>query len=182
MLVVEVHSSGHKATPHRGVLAGFVRGRVALQRPGVRLAARPHCSRSAAQWATSRGFRIPETGSTRPGRGSDTPPATARSYPQECLDLVDEFRVWHFPTMQWIQGDLVGSLNDAVGRTEERFPSITSRLKTSPRSSANSPDHRQRSVVCRTSPAHGSSSLISRCRTRRPRPYGSPRGGRVQGV
>jgi hypothetical protein len=51
--------------------------------------------------------------------------------PEACLELVDEFRVWHLPTVQWTQNDLVDFFHRTVGLPEERFP-ITSRLKTSP--------------------------------------------------
>jgi ppGpp synthetase/RelA/SpoT-type nucleotidyltranferase len=47
------------------------------------------------------------------------------------LELVDEFRIWHLPTVQWIQTELVDFFHKTVGLPEERFP-ITSRLKTSP--------------------------------------------------
>jgi ppGpp synthetase/RelA/SpoT-type nucleotidyltranferase len=49
--------------------------------------------------------------------------------PQECLDLVDEFRLWHVPTVEWIQSDLVEFLTADL--VNERVTTV-SRLKTSP--------------------------------------------------
>lgn len=55
----------------------------------------------------------------------------AEDPPQECLDLVDEFRVWHLSTLQSVQTELVEFFYELAGLPEDRFP-ITSRLKTSP--------------------------------------------------
>jgi ppGpp synthetase/RelA/SpoT-type nucleotidyltranferase len=51
--------------------------------------------------------------------------------PAASLELVDEFRIWHVPTVQWIQTDLTEYLLETVGSPEDRFP-IASRLKTVP--------------------------------------------------
>lgn len=49
----------------------------------------------------------------------------------EVLRLIDEFRAWHFPTVQEMQRRLSAFFHEAVGMDAENVP-VTSRLKTPP--------------------------------------------------
>jgi hypothetical protein len=50
---------------------------------------------------------------------------------EEVLEVINEFRAWHFPTLQNVQHELTTLFHGQIGLEEEHVP-ITSRLKTPP--------------------------------------------------